>query len=72
MIDELTHRLSKAMPAGMSQAREDIESHFRGILSSAFERMDLVTREKFEAQSAVLKRTRAKLLDLEKQLAELE
>ena len=71
-IDDLTQRLSEAMPAGMSQAKEDLESHFRTILSSAFERMDLVTRDQFEAQSAVLERTRAKLTELEKRLAELE
>lgn len=71
-IDDLTRRLGDAMPPGMTRAREDIESHFRTILTGAFERMDLVTREQFKAQSAVLDRCREKLVELEKRLAELE
>jgi BMFP domain-containing protein YqiC len=71
-IDDLTRRLSEAMPPGMSQAREDLESHFRSILNNAFERIDLVTRDQFEAQSAVLERLQAKLRELENQLAELQ
>jgi BMFP domain-containing protein YqiC len=71
-IDELTRRLSAAMPPGLSQARDDLESHFRAILTGAFERMDLVTRDQFEAQSQVLERSREKLEALEKKLADLE
>lgn len=71
-IDDLTRRLSEAMPPGMAQAREDIESHFRAVLTGAFERMDLVTREQFDAQRAVLERCRDKLEALEKRLAALE
>jgi len=71
-IDDLARRLSEAVPEGVSQAREDIESNLRPILNKAFERMDLVTRDQFDAQSAVLERLREKLANLEKQLAELE
>lgn len=72
LIDDLTRRLAEAMPPGLTQAREDIETHFRAILTAAFERMDLVTRDQFEAQSAVLERCREKLEVLENKLAELE
>jgi BMFP domain-containing protein YqiC len=71
-IDDLTRRLSEAMPPGLSQAREDVETHFRSVLSTAFERMDLVTRDQFKAQSAVLERCREKLDELSKRLDELE
>jgi len=71
-IDDLTSRLSEAMPPGLSQAREDIEKHFRSVLSAAFERMDLVSRDQFRAQSAVLERCRQKLDELSKRLDELE
>ena len=70
-IDDLARRLSEAVPEGVSQAREDIESSIRPILNKAFERMDLVTREQFEAQSAVLERLREKLEELEQQLNEM-
>ncbi len=71
-IDDLARRLSEAVPEGVSQAREDIESNLRPILNKTFERMDLVTREQFDAQSAVLERLREKLVDLERQLSELQ
>ena len=71
-IDDLTKRLSEALPPGISQAREDIETHIHSVLTAAFERMDLVTREQFDAQCSVLERTREQLERLEKQLAELE
>ena len=71
-IDDLARRLSEALPEGVSQAREDIESSLRPILNKAFESMDLVTRDQFDAQSAVLERLQEKLADLEKQLAGLQ
>lgn len=71
-IDDLTRRLGDAIPPGVNRAREDIESHIRGVLTGAFERMDLVTREQFKAQSEVLERCQVKLEALEQRLAELE
>lgn len=71
-VDDLTRRLADALPPGLSRAGEDLEAHFRAILTGAFERMDLVTREQFEAQSAVLERCREKLEVLENKLTELE
>ena len=71
-IDDLARRLGESLPPGLNQAREDIETHFQAVLTRAFERMDLVTREQFEAQSAVLERCRAKLDELEKTLADMD
>jgi len=70
-IDDLTRRLSDALPPGISQAREDLESTFRGVLNNAFERIDLVTRDQFKAQSDLLERLSTKLTELEAQLSEL-
>ena len=50
----------------------DLEKNLRALLQSAFERLDLVTREEFDVQREVLARTRAKLAELEAKLAELE
>ena len=50
----------------------DIEKNVRAMLASTFVRLDLVTREEFDVQSAVLARTREKLVELETKLAELE
>ena len=71
-LDELTQRLSKLIPQGVKNVQTDIEKNIRALLQSAFAKMDLVTREEFDVQSAVLARTRAKLEDLEKQVSALE
>jgi BMFP domain-containing protein YqiC len=71
-IDELTRKLSAALPPGFSQARQGIEDQFKTILSRGLERMDVVSREEFDAQRAVLERIEEKLAALEQQLAEVE
>ncbi|HUO44869.1 MAG TPA: accessory factor UbiK family protein [Burkholderiales bacterium] len=67
--DELSARLREIIATGPAH---DIEKNLRALLSSTFARMHLVTREEFDAQSAVLAHTRAKLENLEKQLAGIE
>lgn len=71
-IDELAARLAEALPPGARQVREDAEAQFRQLLKRAFERMDLVTREEFDAQKAVLERALVKLEALQRQLEDLE
>jgi BMFP domain-containing protein YqiC len=71
-LDELTQRLSNLIPQGVKNMQTDIEKNIRTILQSAFAKMDLVTREEFDVQTAVLERTRAKLEALEKQVSALE
>ncbi len=67
-IDDLTRKLSERVPENVKALREDMEANFKAVLSSAFDKMDLVTREEFEAQKKVLERTREKLEALEQQL----
>lgn len=71
-INEIVKNLLDSMPTGLKNMPEDIERNFKGVLQSAFAKMDLVTREEFDAQSKVLARTRQKLEQLEKRLQELE
>jgi len=68
MIDELTRKLGEALPPGVNQARDEVERRFRSVLTGAFERMNLVSREEFDAQCRVLEETRAKLAELEERL----
>ena len=72
LIDELTKRLSAALPPGVNVLKEDVEKNMRSVLHAAFSKMDLVTREEFEVQAQVLQRSREKLEALERQVAELE
>lgn len=71
-IDELATRLSESLPPGARRLQEDAEARFKSVLKSAFRKMDLVSREEFDIQSAVLERTRIKLEAIEQQLKELE
>ncbi|MCX7179646.1 MAG: accessory factor UbiK family protein [Proteobacteria bacterium] len=68
-LDDISNRFSEL--AASSPAR-DIEKNARALLSSAFARLDLVTREEFDVQSALLARTREKLGALEARVAALE
>ncbi len=72
MIDDLARRLAGAVPENVSALRRDLEQNFKGVLQSQLARLDLVTREEFDVQSAVLRRTREKLAALEQRLADLE
>jgi len=71
-IDDIASRLSDAIPPGLNSFKADMEKNFRAILQSALGKMDLVTREEFEVQKGVLAKTRSKLEDLEKRVAEME
>ncbi len=71
-LDEIARRLAEVVPPGVKAVRDDMEKNFRSVLQSAFSRMDLVTREEFEVQQALLSRTREKLDELVHRLAELE
>jgi BMFP domain-containing protein YqiC len=71
-IDELARRLADSLPGGLKALREDAEQNFRAVLHAGLSRLDLVTREEFDVQAAVLKRTREKLEALEARLDKLE
>ena len=71
-IDDLARRLSDLVPPGLDAARADLEKNFRAALQAGLGKLDLVTREEFDVQRAVLLRTREKLEQLEHTVAELE
>jgi len=58
--------------AGAQTIGDEVQNHLRSAMMSTFSRLDLVTREEFDAQRAVLMRSREKIEILERQLAELE
>lgn len=71
-IDDLARRLSSLVPPGLRESREELQQNFKSVLQSGLLKLDLVTREEFEVQRAVLLRTREKLEALQRTLAELE
>ena len=68
-VDDLSARLAEMAAANPAR---DLEKNFRGMLASAFARLDLVTREEYDVQVQVLARAREKLAALEARVAELE
>jgi BMFP domain-containing protein YqiC len=71
-INELARKLADAVPGGLNELRNDIESNFRSLLQNRLDKLDLVTREEFDVQRKVLERTREKLDRLETELEELQ
>lgn len=71
-LDELAQQLVGSLPESIRAIGDDLENNFRGLLQSGLQRMDLVTREEFDLQVAVLERTRARLEALEAELQRLE
>ncbi len=72
LIDELSQHLSASLPDGIRSLQADLSKNFRSSLEAGLAKLDLVTREEFEVQCAVLARTREKLARLERQVADLE
>ncbi len=71
-IDELARRLAEAVPQGLRSVKDDLEKNFQSVLRAGLGKLDLVTREEFEVQEAVLARTRQKLEGLEERLISIE
>ena len=71
-IDELARRLHELVPPGMREAQADLQQHFKATLQSGLSKLDLVTREEFDVQRAVLLRTREKLELLERMVLLVE
>jgi hypothetical protein len=71
-IDAIAQRLANAVPPGLAQAREDLANNFLDVLAQGLRRLDLVTREEFDVQRQVLARTREKVEQCERRIAELE
>lgn len=71
-IDEIVRRLIESVPPGVRAVQQDLENNFRAVLRSGLTKLDLVSRDEFDAQMRVLARTRARLEELEKRVAAME
>ena len=71
-IEKLARMLAEAVPQGLKSVRDDLEQNFQSVLRAGLAKLDLVSREEFEVQEAVLSRTREKLDALEGRLASIE
>ncbi len=71
-LEELARKLADAVPPGLAALRDDLERNFRVVLQSGLAKLDLVTRQEFDIQAAVLRRSRERLQGLERRIAALE
>ncbi|SFN50109.1 hypothetical protein SAMN05660284_01652 [Formivibrio citricus] len=68
-FDEIAGKIAAAIA---NSPAKDVEKNVRAMMASAFTKLDLVTREEFEIQQALLVKSREKLSELESRIAELE
>lgn len=71
-LESMAKKIADIVPEGFGEMPAGMQSQVKTVLATAFDKMDLVSREEFDIQTAVLSKTRAKLEQLEKQVAELE
>ena len=69
MLDRLTKAIQAVLPPELA---DDVKNNIEAVVKSNFERMNLVTREQVETQEKILNRTRARVIELEKQLKAIE
>ena len=72
LFDDLSKRMADSMPRGFQTLQEDMQRNVRAGLEATLGKLNLVTREEFEVQQAVLARTREKLKALEARVEALE
>lgn len=72
IVNRVSEQLSQVLPPGVRQLRGDIEENIKAVLREALARMELVTREEFDVQAALLARARSRLEAVEAELRALE
>jgi hypothetical protein len=71
-IDDLARRLSGLVPPALREGREELQDNFKAALQAGLAKLDLVSREEFDVQRAVLTKTRAQLDELRALVEQLE
>jgi ubiquinone biosynthesis accessory factor UbiK len=71
-LDELAKRLADAVPESVRNLGRDLEGNFKAVLQAQLSKLDLVSRQEFDVQAAVLARTQTALIALEARLKDLE
>ena len=71
-LDELARKLADAVPPGLTALKNDLEQNFKAVLQGGLATLDVVTRQEFDIQAGVLRRSRERLEQLEQRIAALE
>ena len=68
-LDELARRLAEAGPESLRSMGRELQDNFKAVLQAQLSKLDLVSRQEFDVQAALLQRTQSKLADMESRLA---
>jgi BMFP domain-containing protein YqiC len=71
-LDDLARRLADSVPESFREFGKDLETNFKAVLQAQLSRLDLVTRQEFDVQAAILERTRSQLAEMEARLKDVE
>jgi ubiquinone biosynthesis accessory factor UbiK len=71
-LDEIARRLADSVPESVRSFGRDLEGNFKAVLQAQLSKLDLVSRQEFDVQAALLARTQATLAQLEARLKSLE
>lgn len=72
LLDDWAKKIADHLPGGLKTVQHDFEKNSRAWLQANLSKLNLVTREEFEVQQAVLARTRQQLIVLEQKVVVLE
>ena len=71
-LDDLSRKLADSVPESVRTFGRELEGNFKAVLQAQLSKLDLVSRQEFDVQAAILERTQAKLADMEARLKEIE
>ena len=72
VIDDTINKLRALLPEDVSEFKRAKDEKVKLILNGMIEKLDLVSRNEYEVQTEVLRRTRERIRDLEQRIAILE
>ena len=72
IAQQISDGVNRMLPSGLSDTRKDLHNNIKALVTESFSKLNVVTREEFDTQAAVLAKTRARLEALEKQISQLE
>jgi ubiquinone biosynthesis accessory factor UbiK len=71
-LEDFTRKLLESLPPSLQSFKGELKAHADRVLQEGIGKLNLVSREEFEAQARVLVRSRELIERLEARLAELE
>ena len=72
VVEDIVNKVDQYIPEDLKTMRQEFKQNMKAVLTASLQKADLVTREEFDVQKAVLAKTRAKLEVLEKQLDDMK